>query len=306
MRTIELGTSGMQVPVIAVGCMRINKLGREETERLARGAMERGANFFDHADIYSDGECEAHFAAALGMGDDLRERMILQSKCGIVSGGRYDFSKAHILEAVDGSLRRLKTDYLDVLLLHRPDPLVEPAEVAEAFDILFEKGKVRHFGVSNQRPGLLRLLQKHIRQPLVANQLQFGLGHTGMIDQDVHANMNDDPSLSHDGDILNFCRLHDITIQTWSPLQHGLFAGLIFDKAQFPELNKVIDRLAEQYNVTPTAIAFAWILRHPARMQGVTGTTSEAHLAEILAAADITLNREEWYELYRATGATIP
>lgn len=193
MRTIELGTSGLQVPVIAIGCMRINKLGKAETERLMRGAMERGANFFDHADIYSGGECEAHFAEALGMNGDLREKMILQSKCGILDGGMYDFSREHILKAVEGSLRRLQTDYLDVLLLHRPDPLMEPEEVAEAFDLLHEQGKVRWFGVSNQNPGLIRLLQKHLNQPLVANQLQFGLGHTGLIDQDVHVNMGDRP-----------------------------------------------------------------------------------------------------------------
>lgn len=305
MRTIELGTSGMQVPVIAIGCMRIKKLSLADTERLMRGAMEQGANFFDHADIYSDGESEAHFAKALGMNEDERERVILQSKCGIRDGW-YDFSREHILKAVEGSLRRLQTDYLDVLLLHRPDPLVEPGEVAEAFDILHEQGKVRWFGVSNQNPGFIRLLQKHLNQPLVANQLQFGLGHTGLIDQDIHVNMDDAASLSHDGGILNFCRLQDLTIQTWSPLLYGYFEGMIFDKEKFPQLNAELEKLAEKHGVTPTAIAFAWILRHPAGMQAVTGTTSQKHQAETLAAADIALSREEWYALYRATGISIP
>src|SRR5665647_2451691 len=150
MRTMQLGTSGLQVPVIAVGCMRINGLTQPEAERFVQTSMESGANFFDHADVYGGGECESIFAEAIHMNSTVRERIILQSKCGIRQG-QFDFSKDHILEAVDASLARLKTDYLDVMLLHRPDALVEPEEVAEAFDILHASGKVRNFGISNQK-----------------------------------------------------------------------------------------------------------------------------------------------------------
>ena len=220
MRTIKLGKSKLQVPVIAVGCMRINRLERSEAERFVQTALELGANFFDHADIYGGGACEELFADAVHMCDTVREKIILQSKCGI-RRGVFDFSKEHILKSVDGSLKRLKTDYLDVLLLHRPDALVEPEEVAEAFDILQEKGKVRNFGVSNQNPMQMQLLQKYIKQPIVANQLQLSITNANMISQGLHVNMLDDSAVNRDGSVLDFCRFNDITIQPWSPFQYG-------------------------------------------------------------------------------------
>ncbi|MDR2674075.1 MAG: aldo/keto reductase [Opitutaceae bacterium] len=307
MRTIKLGQSELQVPVIAVGCMRINRLdGKPEAERFVRTALDLGANFFDHADIYGNGDCEAIFAEAVRTGGIAREKLILQSKCGIVRGRMFDFSKEHILASVDGSLRRLRTDYLDVLLLHRPDALVEPEEVAAAFDALHAGGKVRHFGVSNQNPMQIRLLQKSLRQPVVANQLQLSITNATMISAGIHVNMLEDSAVDRDGGVLDFCRLNDITVQPWSPFQHGFFEGVFLDNEKFPELNAKIDELAAKYQVANTTIALAWILRHPANMQPVTGTMNIGRLKDCIKAADVRITREEWYAIYLAAGNTLP
>jgi len=305
MRTIPLGTSNIEVPVVAVGCMRINSLDKSEAERFVRTAMEEGANFFDHADIYGGGTCEEIFADAVGMNADIREKMILQSKCGIRKG-MFDFSKEHILTSVDGILKRLKTDYLDVLLLHRPDALVEPEEVAEAFDALERSGKVRHFGVSNQNPMQIRLLKKFVKQPIVANQLQLSITNATMISSGINVNMENDAAVNRDGSVLDFCRLHDITIQPWSPFQYGFFEGVFLGSDKFPELNRKIDEIAAKYDVSNTTIAVAWLLRHPARMQPVIGTMNIDRLLDCCKAADIALTREEWYEIYRAAGNVLP
>ncbi len=305
MRTIKLGKSKLQVPVIAVGCMRINRLERSEAERFVQTALELGANFFDHADIYGGGACEELFADAVHMCDTVREKIILQSKCGI-RRGVFDFSKEHILKSVDGSLKRLKTDYLDVLLLHRPDALVEPEEVAEAFDILQEKGKVRNFGVSNQNPMQMQLLQKYIKQPIVANQLQLSITNANMISQGLHVNMLDDSSVNRDGSVLDFCRFNDITIQPWSPFQYGFFEGVFLDNEKFPKLNEKINEVAAKYNVSNTTITMAWLLRHPAKMQPVTGTMNVSRLKDCVKAAEIKLTRDEWYAIYLAAGNILP
>ena len=305
MKTIKLGTSALEVPVIAVGCMRINRLDKTEAERFIRTALEEGANFFDHADIYGGGACEELFADAIGMNDDVRERIILQSKCGIRKG-MYDFSKEHILNSVDGILKRLKTDYLDVLLLHRPDALVEPEEVAEAFDLLESSGKVRHFGVSNHNPMQIQLLKKWVKQPIVANQLQLSITHATMISAGINVNMENDAAVNRDGSVLDFCRLHDITIQPWSPFQYGFFEGVFLGSDKFPELNRKLDEIAGRYGVSTTTIAIAWLLRHPARMQPVIGTMNIQRLKDCCRASEIELTREEWYEIYRAAGNRLP
>jgi len=305
MRTIRLGTSALEVPVIAVGCMRINRLNKNEAERFLRTALEEGANFFDHADIYGGGACEELFADAIGMNDDVRERIILQSKCGIRKG-MYDFSKEHILNSVDGILKRLKTDYLDVLLLHRPDALVEPEEVAEAFDLLESSGKVRHFGVSNHNPMQIQLLKKWVKQPIVANQLQLSITHATMISAGINVNMENDAAVNRDGSVLDFCRLHDITIQPWSPFLYGFFEGVFIGSDKFPELNRKLDEIAGRYGVSSTTIAIAWLLRHPARMQPVIGTMNIQRLKDCCRASEIELTREEWYEIYRAAGNRLP
>ena len=305
MRTIPLGQSGLQVPVIAVGCMRMHEITAQQAEAFVDAALSLGAVFFDHADLYAGGVCEEMFARAIHMNDDVREKILLQSKCGI-RPGMFDFSKEHILEAVDGILSRLKTEYLDVLLLHRPDALMEPEEVAEAFDRLSDSGKVRHFGVSNHNPGQIRLLQKYLGRPLVANQLQLSAAFTPMLDSGLKVNMQNDAAVNRDGGVLDFCRLEGITIQPWSPFQYGFCKGTFLNNAQFPELNAAIDRIADAHGVADTTIALAWLLRHPAKMQPVVGTMNPHRLADCVKAADVDLSRAEWYEIYRAAGNVLP
>lgn len=302
---MKLGASSLEVPVVSVGCMRINSLDKKEAEHFVQTALEQGANFFDHADIYGAGSCEEIFAEAIHMNADVREKIILQSKCGIRKG-MFDFSKEHILESVDNSLKRLNTDYLDILLLHRPDTLVEPEEVAEAFDILESAGKVRHFGVSNQNPMQIQLLQKFVKQPIVANQLQLSITNSTMISSGFNVNMENDAAVNRDGGILDFCRLHDITIQPWSPFQYGFFEGVFLDNEKFPELNQKINEIAEKYSVSNTTIAIAWLLRHPAKMQPVIGTMNETRLKDCIKASDIHLSRQEWYDIFRAAGNILP
>jgi predicted oxidoreductase len=304
-RTINLGSSSLEVPVVAVGCMRINSLEKNEAERFVQTALEEGANFFDHADIYGGGTCEEIFADAIHMSADIREKIILQSKCGIRKG-MFDFSKEHILESVDGILKRLNTEYLDVLLLHRPDALVEPEEVAEAFDLLENSGKVRHFGISNQKPMQIQLLKKFVKQPLVANQLQLSITNANMISNGINVNMENESAIDRDGSVLDYCRLNDITIQPWSPFQYGFFEGVFLGNEKFPELNQQIDEIAAKYEVSNTTIAIAWLLRHPANMQPVIGTMNIDRLKDCIKASEVHLTREEWYQIYRAAGNILP
>jgi Predicted oxidoreductase len=285
--------------------MRINSLDNAEAEKFIQTAIEEQANFFDHADIYGNGKCEEIFSNAINMNADKREKLIIQSKCGIRKG-MFDFSKEHIIESVEGSLKRLKTDYLDVLLLHRPDALVEPEEVAEAFDLLENSGKVRHFGVSNQNPMQIQLLQKSLKQPIIANQLQLSITNSNMISNGVNVNMENSSAINRDGSILDYCRLNSITIQPWSPFQYGFFEGVFLGNNKFPELNRKIDEIAEKYNVSNTTITIAWILRHPAHMQPISGTMNIKRLKDICKATDIQLTREDWYEIYRAAGNVLP
>ena len=306
MKKIQLGKSGLKVPAIAVGCMRMSQADPEKLPAFIESCLEYGANFFDHADIYGNGECETLFAQAIGMKPSVREKVLLQSKCGIVPGVMYDFSKEHILDSVDGILKRLNTDYLDVLLLHRPDALMEPEEVAEAFDRLETSGKVRHFGVSNQRPYQIQLLQKYIRQPLVVDQLQFSMTNSQMVTQGMEVNMATDGAVNRDGGILDYCRLNDITIQAWSPFQYGMFEGVFLGSDRYPELNAALREIAEKYSVTDSAIAAAWILRHPANMQVLAGSMNPQRLKDIAAGGDVRITRQEWYRLYLAAGNPLP
>jgi predicted oxidoreductase len=306
MKYINIANTDLKVSNIVMGNMRIPQLSLENTEALIRTAMEEGINFFDHADIYGGGKSEELFSEAIQMNPSIREQMVIQSKCGIRSG-YFDFSKEHILGSVDGILKRLNTEYLDILLLHRPDPLMEPEEVAEAFQELQTNGKVRYFGVSNFNPAQIELLQKYLPQKLVVNQLQFSIAHTPMIDSGIALNMNIDQSVNRDSSVLEYCRLHDITVQAWSPFQNGLFEGpFIGDLEHFPKLNELLDALAEKYGVTNTAIATAWITRHPANIQVVLGTTNAQRLKDACQGSDIKLTREEWYQIYKAAGNIVP
>ncbi|QCJ41808.1 aldo/keto reductase family oxidoreductase [Bacillus sp. S3] len=308
MKYINIANTDLNVSNMIMGNMRLTQLSLPEAEKLIRTAMEEGINFFDHADIYGKGKCEEIFADAIQMNPAIREKMILQSKCGIISSeGYFDFSKEHILESVNGILKRLKTEYIDILLLHRPDPLMEPAEVAEAFEELQTSGKVKYFGVSNHNPAQIELLQKYIPYKLVVNQLQFSIAHTPMIDSGIALNMKTDQAINRDSSILEYCRLHDITMQAWSPYQHGFFEGsFLGDLERFPELNKVVDNIAGKYGVTNTGIATAWITRHPANIQVVLGTTNTERMKDACKGAEIRLTREEWYEIYKAAGNIVP
>ncbi len=306
MKKIPLSTTKTVIPAIGAGCMRIDSLSLDALCQYIDTYMEAGINFFDHADIYGGGRCEELFGKAFVKTGIKREDVIIQSKCGIVPGIMYDFSKEHILQSVDSILQRLQMDYLDILLLHRPDALMEPEEVAAAFDILETSGKVLHFGVSNQKPMQIELLQKYAKQKLKINQLQFSIPVSNMIASGMEVNMQTDGAIDRDGSILDYCRLHDITIQTWSPFQYGFFEGVFIGSDKYPKLNALLDKLAEKYNVTPTTIASAWILRHPAKMQLISGSTSPKRIKEIAAASDITLTREEWYQLYLAAGHILP
>lgn len=311
MKTIPLGGGDLAVPNVVLGLMRIQQMTDDAVRELVRTARNAGIDFFDHADIYGDElhGCERRFAEAMQLTPSQRDEITLQTKAGIVGDGPYfDFSYEHIMEAVEGSLRALDTDRIDVLLLHRPDALVEPDEVARAFDELEASGKVLAFGVSNHTPRQIDLLKKSVSQPLVANQLQLSITHSPIIAEGVAANMQDlDQSITLDGGgIVDYCRLHDITIQAWSPFQAGFFTGVFLGSPEYPKLNGVIDRLAAKYDVPAIAIATAWITRHPANMQVVLGTTTPERVAGAAQGSEVPLTRAEWYELFRAAGYSVP
>lgn len=306
MKYFQLPKTDLNVSRVALGCMRIANKSTDEVEELVKTALDLGINFFDHADIYGGGQSEQVFGEVLQRNPGLREKMIIQTKCAIVPGKRYDFSKEHILNSVDASLKRLQTDYVDILLLHRPDALCDPKEVAEAFDILYESGKVKYFGVSNHTPFQIQLLQKYTQHPIIINQLQLSIVHSVMIDSGLNMNMKEAWAQDKDGGVLDFCRLNDITIQPWSVVQASWSEGTFLNNPDYQKLNDVMQELADEYNVTKSAIAIAWLLRHPACMQPIVGTTSSAHLKESVAACDIELTRQQWYDLYLAGDKPLP
>ena len=296
----------LSVSRVAQGCMRIDRLSRSELDALIRTDLDAGITFFEHADIYGgNGRCEALFGDILRGDPALREKMTIQTKCGI-RPGQYDFSKEHILESVEGSLKRLGTEQVEFLVLHRPDTLVEPEEVAEAFAQLKEQGKVRHFGVSNHNSLQMALLNKYLDEPLVIDQLQFGLGHTVLVDAGLNVNMKNDESVNRDASTLDYCRLHDITIQAWSPLQFGFIKGHFMGNPDYAGLNAKLEELGEHYGITSTAMAIAWILRHSAKIQPVVGSVNAQRMRDIAKAAEVTITRKEWYDLYCATGKSLP
>ena len=307
MRTMKLGRSSLEVPVIGMGCMRLGGLSVKEAAEYIDTCMEAGLNFFDHADIYGGGKCEEVFSEALESRAYKREDMIIQSKCGIRTDiGIYDFSKEYIISSVDGILNRLKTEYLDVLLLHRPDALAEPEEIAEAFDLLESSGKVRYFGVSNHKPMQIELMKRYLKQDIIVNQLQTSITNATIISNGINVNTAGDPAVDRDGSVLDYCRLNDITIQNWSPLQYGFFEGTFLGNEKFGKLNEKLIQIAGKYDITDTAVAIAWLLRHPAGMQPIVGTVNKKRIADISRAADVRLSREEWYDIYKAAGNTLP
>ena len=305
MKTILLGKSDLKVPVIGLGCMRLKELERWDIPKYLWHCISLGVNFFDHADIYGGGECERLFGESFKEIGIPRDQIILQSKCGIVPGWMYDLSYENIIRCVDGSLKRLHTEYLDVLLLHRPDALAEPEEIAKAFDELETKGKVRYFGVSNHKPSQIELLKTCVRQELHTNQIQFSIPFSNIISSGMEANMNTDGAVDRNGDVLNYCRMNKVTIQAWSPFQIGRGA-FVDNNDGYPDLNWALGEISAKYNVTKSTVAAAWILRHPAKMQTIVGTMNYFRMLEIARAAEIELTREEWYRLYLSSGHILP
>ena len=308
MRYITLGQDDKELSEIVLGMMRIKDKSVKEVEELVETALSVGINAFDLADIYGRGRCEELLGLVLKNRPDLREKMWIQSKCGIriEEFTYFDFSKDYIIKSVDGILQRLKIDHLDSLLLHRPDALMESDQVAEAFDFLYKQGKVRNFGVSNQNPMMMELLKKDVKQPLAVNQLQLSAAFTPGFESGFHVNMEDSQAAMRDGSIFEYCKLHDVVIQAWSVLQFGYFKGNFVGNEKFQQLNQVLNRLALKYSVNPSAIAIAWVLRYPAKMQAVVGTTNPKHLREVSQAANFSLTRKEWYEIYIAAGNNLP
>ena len=309
MKMINIVNGPQNVSAVIQGCMRMPGLTKEAAAKVIRTAFDNGINFYDHATCYGEnGAAETRFAEAFPLTGIKREDIYIQSKCGLCfDRNEFDWTKENILSSVDDSLRRLNIEYLDTLLLHRPDVLYDPEEVAEAFDTLEKEGKVRYFGVSNLVPMQIELLKKYVKQPLVINQVQLSLEQSQLIDQALYMNnKTTEFSVNRDGNALDYCRLKDITIQAWSPLQVGMFGGTFIDNPDFPELNKTLAELADRENVTKTAIAIAWILRHPAKMQAIIGTMNPAHIEDACAASEVKLSHHDWYALYLAAGKYLP
>ena len=308
MKYINILNGPQNVSAIVQGCMRMPALSKGDAAKVIRTAYDNGINFFDHATCYGNGEAETRFAEAFPLTGLKREEIIIQSKCGLCfDRNEFDWTKENILSSVDDSLKRLDVEYLDALLLHRPDLIFDPEEVAEAFDTLEKSGKVRFFGVSNLMPMQIELLKKYVKQPLIINQVQLSLEQSQLIDQSFYMNnKTTDMSVSRDGSLLDYCRLNDITIQAWSPLQYGMFGGTFIDNPDFPELNKALAEIAEREGVTKAAVAIAWIMRHPAKMQTIIGTMNPVHIEEICAAANVNLSHHDWYVLYLASGKFLP
>lgn len=305
MRYFDFGCTKRKVSVIGLGCMRMDELNPTQVDRVVKTSIDAGINFFDHADIYGDGECEKLFSTVLKKNPDLRDNIFIQSKCAI-RNGLYDFSRDYILRSVDGILSRLGTDHLDCLLLHRPDALMDLDEVQQAFSRLHEEGKVLSFGVSNMNRFQMELLQSGVSFPIVADQIQMSLAHTPLIDEGINVNTMFEGAVTRSSGTLEYCRLKGIIVQTWSPLQKGFFDGCFLGDPDYDGLNQVLDRIADKYNVKSDSIAYAWLLRYPAMMQVIAGTMNSEHIISAAKAADIDLTREEWYELYRSAGNELP
>ena len=308
MKYVNIVNGPQQVSQIIQGCMRMPSLSKEDAATVIRTAYDCGINFFDHATVYGGGEAETRFSEAFPLTGLKREDIYIQSKCGIhPERSEFDWTKEDILSSVDGILQRLKVDYLDTLLLHRPDLLFEPEEVADAFSTLEQAGKVKWFGVSNLVPMQMELLKKFVKQPLIINQVQLSLEQSQLIDQALYMNnKTTDLSINRDANVLDYCRLNDVKIQAWSPLQVGMFGGSFINNPDFPELNKALDEVAEREGVSKAAVAIAWILRHPAKMQAIIGSMNPEHIKDACDAAKVKLSHNDWYQLYLASGKFLP
>jgi predicted oxidoreductase len=309
MKYIEFGKNDVKLSTVVLGMMRISSLSPKEVEKLIETALDSGINSFDLADCYGDGLCERIVGKVLSTRPDLRDRMWIQSKCGIRNEGGikyFDFSKEHITEAIDGILTRLNTDHIDSLLLHRPDTLMEPAEINEAIDAAVKAGKIIDFGVSNMNPGMIELLKKEVSERVCVNQIQLSAAFTPSIDEGLHVNMGSDAAIVRDGWILEYCRRNNIVLQAWSVLQYGFFEGVFLGNSKFEKLNTVLNRIASEQDVDPSAVAIAWVLRYPHPIQAIIGTTKPQRVREMALAPEVTLSRKQWYEIYQSAGNTLP
>ena len=317
MKQVQLGSKTLQIPAMGLGIMRMSESTAQTAAEAIKTAYEHGINYIDSANIYGQGKSEEIFSKGLKISKVNRENLFIQSKVGIVIdpnrshgsfvfGRRYEFTKDQILNSVDQILSRMQVDYLDAVLLHRPDPLMDLEGIERAFDILQANGKVRFFGVSNFNPQQFAMVQDAVNQRLMFNQLQFGLMHSGMIDFGINTNRSDADSIDPDGGLLDFCRRKQVTIQAWSPFQYGNFEGTFINNPDYPKLNAKLQELADKYQVGKNAIAAAWILKHPAQIQMIMGTMNPKHIADSAAGADVTLTNQEWYDLYLSAGHILP
>lgn len=306
MKYMQLGNTGIEASRMALGLMRSSLYEAKEMRALLELAAELGINFVDHADIYAwKNVAEELYGQVMKEAPELRDKFVVQTKCGICRG-YYDSSYEHIMESVETSLRRMNLDVIDVLLLHRPDALMEPEEIARAFDELQSSGKVKHFGVSNMNPGQIENLKRCVKQEIAVDQVQLSIVHAPIIDAGIFVNMTEDQAIMRDGSLLDYAQCEQMTVQAWSIIQTGWKKGTFLDNPEYPELNAALDRLSEKYGVSKSAIAIAWILRHPAKIQPITGTANPEHLREVVKAVDVTLTRQEWYELYLSAGRKLP
>lgn len=305
MKYIKNLSSDREISQVALGCMRISDMSAKEIDAYINTALELGYNYFDHADVYGGGKCEEVFGNALKRDKNLRDKMVIQTKCGIKKG-MYDFSKEHIISAVDGSLKRLGIEQIDVLLLHRPDLLMEPEEVASAFDYLQSSGKVAAFGVSNHSPAQIELLKKYVKQDIIINQLQLSITNAQMISSGANVNLDNSDGVNRDGYVRDYCRINDITVQPWSPLQKGFISGAFLDNESYEELNRALSEMADKYGMTKTGLSIAWILRLPDKMQPIVGSTNLDRIKQIAEASDIEISAEDWYKIYLTAGYKLP
>ena len=323
MERMRLGRGGPLVSRLAYGCAALGgpwDAGELTQERRRKAlaaleaALDAGVDHFDLADVYAFGKAERAFSEIWQLDPSLRARVVVQSKCGVVRSADdtsraetyYDSSREHILAAARGSMGRLGVDYLDLLVLHRPDVLLEPEEVAAAFDRLHAGGEVRHFGVSNYAPGQVELLQAALDRPLLVNQLQVSLAHPDLIDDAVVVNDTSPDRPVRGFGTLAYCMQRSITVQAWAPLGAG---GLVRDDdagadPRLLAVRRELAAVARERGAHPAAVAIAWILRHPAGIQPLLGGRTPDEIRTAAQGIDLTLTRAEWYRLFNASRGT--
>ncbi|WP_026909329.1 aldo/keto reductase [Paucisalibacillus globulus] len=325
MNVMPIEKRGITTSRLVLGCMGFGGGWDQATyikedilkaEKAIDAALSNGITMFDHADIYTIGKAEKVFGEILKSRPELRKDIVLQSKCGIrfaddKNPGRYDFSKNYILDSVDGILKRLNTEYLDILLLHRPDPLMEPEEVAEAFETLKKTGKVNHFGVSNMSASQIQFLNAYCSEPMIVNQLNMSLKHIDWLEQGILVNQQEGTGVNFPDGTMEYCRLADVQIQAWAPLANGIYSGRTIENPSESELATIelVKKLALEKETSTEAIVLGWLMRHPAMIQPVIGTTNPERIQkcqDAIRQAEL-MTREEWYSLYTASrGARLP